>query len=722
VRSGAIAFLIGIVSLQTWEYLPSVYLYIPALVITAVAYFLLPQLTQIIWRFLIIALLGLLWAQLHVQWQLANQLPTAWVGQDVLARGYIASLPEHETYGLRLEFKTTQIQLGQQTDNKEKLLRLTWSGRAPALHVGEQWQLLVRLQQPHGNLNSGDFDYEQWLFAHQVVATGYVKNSAQNSLLKPSGWNYPVQQLRQFYTSQITQLLQGNPVTGFITGLCVGVRTAITVSQWQTLRDTGTNHLFAIAGLHIGLIAGWIFLLTQFIWRRFTKLTLHIPANQVAALTSLIVAVLYSALAGFSLPTQRAVIMLAVFLMAVLWRRYLPPWTALLLAVWIILLLDPFAILSASFWLSFTAVAIIIYGSSGRLHWQHKWWHWARLQWIIALGLFPLSLLFFQQVSMIGVIANMIAIPWVGFVVLPLCFFADLCLLMSPTSANYLLHAAAIAMTGLWWVLEKLAALPGAEWYAALDNTWLLCSAFISIFLLLAPRGLPARYLGMVWLLPIIFWQPNTPEISTAQCALLDTPRGVIAVVRTHAHNLVYVSGIPLKNSDDNETLASYLRSLHVKSINKFVQTGTLNTCIANQSWQWDGVTFTFLNSSCVLKITAGQHSVLFTGDLTPDGEQALLKTMPSQLQATILQAPHHNSVRSSSEAFIQAVNPTYVLFASGHPRDIPKPAVIARYAQHNIVSLDTFHCGEIRFLISARGELAQPQCYRLLQKNYWNQ
>lgn len=759
MRSGAIAFLIGIMSLQAWQHLPSVYWYVVILIATITAHFFLPYRTRVIWRFIIIMLLGLLWAQLHLQWQLTDQLPSVMVGQDILARGRVVSLPEQQPYGLRFEFQTTQLQLGQQIDNKKRLLRLTWSGAAPALHVGEQWQLQVRLQQPHGNLNSGNFDYEEWLFAHQIVATGYVKNNSQNILLKLSGWHYPIQQLRQSFATQITQILQGNSVAGFITGLCVGVRTAITATQWQTLRDTGTNHLFAIAGLHIGLIAGWTYFITQIIWRRFTKLTLHIPASQVAAFAALIIAILYSALAGFSLPTQRAVIMLAVFLSAVLWRRYLPPWNALLLALWVILLIDPFATLSASFWLSFIAVAIIIYGSSGRIHWQHTWWHWGRLQWIIALGLLPLSLLFFQQVSLIGVVANMIAIPWIGFVVLPLCCFADLLLLLLPTTAHFLLrfvlhwvlHWAALAMTGLWWVLEKLAALPGAEWYAAINNVWLLFSASIGIFLLLAPRGLPARYLGIIWLLPLFFCQPLTPKINEAQFTLLDVPRGVIILVRTHDHNLIYASGVTINYINSNEILSTYLRSMRIKTINKVIEfrastspanmalTDSANkinsfpkhvegdpepvegNCNANQSWQWDGVRFAFLNNTCVLKITAGHQSVLLTGDLTPQGEQGLLQTNANQLHADILQAPHHNSIQSSSDAFIQAVKPYYVLFISGHPRDIPKAEIAARYMQYNASNLDTFHCGEIDFSISDRARLEQPRCYRIFRKNYWD-
>lgn len=723
--SGAIAFLIGILSLQAWQHLSLIYVCV-AILIAIILYFILPKHIRLVWRFIIILLLGLIWAQLHMQWQLADQLPTAWIGQDILARGRVVSLPEQESYGLRFEFQTAQLQLGQQINNKKRLLRLTWSGHAPALHVGEEWQLQVRLQQPHGNLNTGDFDYEEWLFSHQIVATGYVKNNAKNTLLKVAGWNYPIQQLRQSFATQITQILQAGTVTGFITGLCVGVRTAISATQWQILRDTGTNHLFAIAGLHIGLIAGWTFFITQFIWRRFAKLTLRIPANQVAAFTALIIAVLYSALAGFSLPTQRAVIMLIVFLAAVLWRRYLPPWNALLLALWIILLIDPFATLSASFWLSFTAVTSIIYGSSGRIYWQHAWWHWGRLQWIIALGLLPLSLLFFQQVSLIGVVANIIAIPWVGFVVLPLCCCADLVLLLLPTTAvrfllPVILHGTALAMSGLWWVLEKLAALPGAEWYAAINSPWLLFATCVGIFLLLAPRGLPAKYLGIIWLLPLFFWQSLTPEMDQARFTVLDVPRGMIILVRTHNHNLVYASGVTLNNLNSNEILSAYLRSVRIKTIDKVIQNGVGN-CAPNQAWQWDGISFVFLNNTCALKIIAGQQSVLLTGDLTPQGEQTLLRIIPAELQANILQAPHHNSVHSSTNAFIQAVKPRYVLFISGHPRDIPKAEIVERYAQHDIRNFDTFHCGEIDFSISKQDKLEQPECYRVLQKKYWNQ
>jgi competence protein ComEC len=640
-----IAFLIGVTALTFLPHLPSIYFawaILPSgLVLTAL-------IRKKIIQLLIVCCLGFAWALLFAQHELAWTLPEDLQGKNVAVIGTIASIPEKKSANITFDFAI----------QGSALVRLSWRDAPPTLRVGDVWQLNVRLKNPRGFWDTASFDYQAWLFERGVRATGYIETSNTNHLISSNNFEYFIDRTREDLANSITNALHNRPLKGLIAALAVGVRDNITESQWATLRGTGTNHLFAIAGLHIGFVSGIIYALVSFFWRRAGRLPLYLATPQVAALGALISAILYSALAGFALPTQRAIIMIAVFLVATLWRKHLPPWRAWSLALLLVLLFDPFAVLSDSFWLSFGAVAFIIYGNNGRLKKHTMWWHWARIQWIVAVGLIPLSLLFFHQASLAGFIANAIAIPWVGFITLPLTLLGNIVWLVIPPAGNWLWLLAEYSLEIIWRVLMPIADLNGVQWIAYINNSFILIAALVAVMLLLAPKNFPARWLGIIWALPLLFWTPTVPHTNEVWFTLLDVGQGLSAIVRTAHHTLIYDTGPRFSANFDagNAVILPYLQAAHLRNIDLLVissgdnahfggaasvlqqipviqvltsvpelfKPGFAVTCQTGQRWQWDGVQFQILNNSCVLRIDNNAHNILLSGNTGAKGERYL--------------------------------------------------------------------------------------------------
>lgn len=688
------------------------------------------------------ASLGFTWMLLNTHSQLNHTLPPALENKKMLITGMVISIPSYKEGGLRFQFALEQPALK---------VKLSWyQGKNPQQHprVGEHWRLYVKLKRPHGFHNPGSFDYETALFAHHISATGYVVNHPDNTLLSPAGYQHLIDQIRQHLDDRLNQALANYPLAGQIKALTIGMSDAIDQTQWQIFKATGTVHLMVIAGLHIGLVSGFVFFTMQFLWRRSAYLCLRIPANQVAALASLVMAWIYSALAGFSIPTQRAMIMISVFMGMQLLRRAMPAWNAYCIALLLVVLLDPLATLEAGFWLSFTAVALIIYGVGGRLHLGNHWQKLARIQAILGVGLIPLTLLWFQQASLSGIIANAIAIPWVGFIVAPLSLLGAFFALFTTHLSNGLLIAAERAMEWFWPILRWLAQLQWLNWQQAIPNKWVLLAALWAILLLLAPRGLPGRWLGIVGLLPLFCYKPVAPKLGEVWLTLLDVGQGLAVVVQTEHHVLVYDTGPKFSADFDtgNAVVVPYLRTLGIKALDTLVishedndhiggaasllqafpATTTFSSvperlpikahyCLTGISWQWEGIDFKFLyptpehlhldnNSSCVLSITLGQQRILLVGDIEKAAETYLVQHYTNELAANLLIAPHHGSRTSSTAAFIQAVHPQYVLFPVGYLNKyhFPKAEVVERYRQIGARLYDTVHNGALKFRLNS--------------------
>ncbi len=709
---------------------------------------------------------GFCWAAFTAWLHLNPSLMPELEGVPLQINGTIASMPQREGRILRFVVAVDTVQ---QVNGSPVVLpqhlRLAWYGkRAPELLPGEEWQLRVKLKRPWSMRNPGGFDFEEWLFQQGIRATGYVRDGNDNHRLAAAS-GYQLLRLRHSIRAHIREQLGEHPMLGIVTALAIGERSAISDEQWDVLLASGTNHLVAISGLHVGLVAGLIYLLMLRLWRLCPRCCESLPAPRAAALVAMLAALGYAALAGFSIPTQRALLMLLVVLGAVWWRRPIERERVLLLALWAVLLLDPASILSAGFWLSFAAVAWILYGMGGRLSMTSLWWRWGRVQLLVALGLLPLLLLFFQQGSLSAPLANLLAVPWVSLLVVPLTLTGVVLLGLWPAAGGMLLSLAATLMGWLWpllqWLGEIIPVLPLAA------SGWVVLVALMGLLWLLAPRGWPLRGMGVLLILPLLLRTPDMPLPDNARLTLLDVGQGLAAVVQTHRHTLLFDTGpafpsgfdtgdavvvpflrqsgvghidtlmISHGNSDHAGGVTSVLDQIPVSGIladgEMVSRLPNASACRRGMSWEWDGVVFRILhpaetidtadenNHSCVLRVSVGQHAVLLAADIERDGESELLSS-GEVLRSDILVAPHHGSKSSSSTDFIDAVAPRWVLFPVGYRNryGFPHAEVLTRYYERSVSPRRTDAEGAVQFELTPEG-ITSLEGYRGRHKRLWH-
>ena len=730
--------------------------------------------TVVVWRHrrfwpILVVTLGFMWAWLNAALILQRQLPTMLEGQDVVVEGVIASLPEKDTRRVHFEFEVTKLYRGDATFPEPGRIALNWYYSDAKLRVGDTWRLHVRLKRPHGLSNPGGFDYEAWLFRHQIRATGYVRDAMENRLLSSHAWNQPVNRLRQDLTHGIDTVLGKREFAGIIRALAVGDRETISHAQWQTLIATGTNHLVAISGLHVGMVAGFAFFLMRSLWSRVTRLSLRWPAPKAGAIAGIIAALGYAVLAGFSIPTQRSVIMVMVVMGSVMQGRKIRPSHVLAWALLLVLLWDPSGVLEPGFWLSFAAVAVIFYGMGQRPSLHGPWWKWGRIQVLIALGLMPLLLILFQRVSLVAPFANLVAVPWVTLVVVPLTLLGAIFILPLPVIGGGFLTLANGALSWLWPLLQGLGHSDYALWMQPAPPLWAYVPALLGTVWMLAPRGIPGRWLGGVLLAPMVLVSPARPQPGEAWFTLLDVGQGLAAVIETAGHVLVFDAGpatgerfdagsvvvmpflwhygihqidtliVSHGDMDHRGGVAAVLEQTKVQRLLTSVpgkihwRRGMVESCMADQTWQWDGVRFRILypladqpyhgnDASCVLRVQTSRQSVLIPGDIESRSERLLVEKEAAQLPSDILVVPHHGSKTSSTASFLRAVHPDYALFAVGyHNRyGFPRPAVTARYTEEGARLLDTSRNGAITFRLGAAAS-PSPDTFRQQARHYWN-
>jgi len=737
-------------------------------------------------------LAGFGYAALRAQVRLAEELPRAWEGEDIDIVGVVDDLPANSAQGTRFAFAIERV--GTPRAVVPSRLSLAWFAPLrpafgdedpPSVHAGERWHLTVRLKRPHGTVNPGGFDLEAWLLQQGMRATGYVHpegvNARSDNFAERPG-DY-VQRAREQVRLRIVAALGDAPYAGVIVALAIGDQRAVPEAQWTVFSRTGVSHLVSISGLHVTVFAAFAGGIAYALARRSARLTARVPARKLAAAVGVVAAGCYVLLAGAEVPAVRTFAMLAIAACGLWLGR---PGTAGVVWLWAlagVLLWDPWATLTPGFWLSFGAVGLLLYASVGRLRVPAASGFRARLcnairegahaQWVVTLGLAPLTLALFQQASLIAPVANAVAIPVVTLGVVPLA------LLGIVVPVDILFQVAHTILAWLMRFLEALAALPDATWQQHAPLPWTVATGVAGALLLLAPRGIPGRAWGFLWILPLFVVRPEPPPHGAFRLTVLDVGQGLSAVVETHHYTLVYDAGPRYTETTDagGRIVAPFLRATGLRRVDGLIIShqdldhsgGTLSllqstpvgwfasslpadhaivlraqaqggrvvmACIAGQHWTWDGVVFTVLHPtraeyddpraktndrSCVVRIDSAYGSALLTGDLEAKSEAKLLRDDSAVLRADVLVVPHHGSRTSSTPAFIRGVAPAIAVFACGYRNRFghPRPDIVARYVAEAVHMVRTDMEGAVT-LTFASGTPLQPVSARDLRRRYW--
>ena len=746
----------------------------------------------------------------------SHQLSPIYEGRDIEVTGVVSAMPHNNEMGTRFQLDVESSQLlttiehalSKQAIILPPKISLSWYGdvfgvdenlddftklqrKNMQILPGERWKMTVRLKAPHGNSNPGGFDFELWLWEQGIQATGYVRAGAQDAVPQRTAqtWKHPIEQLRYkvreaiFARMSPSDAFKHSSEAGIVAALVTGDQQSIDRADWDIFRATGVAHLMSISGLHITMFAWGAVMLIGAIYRRSTRLCLAYPATNAALLGGLLLATGYALFSGWGVPSQRTILMLAtVTLLRLFGKRW--PWpTVWMLACAVVVVADPWALLQAGFWLSFVAVGVLFatdvtqQRSTENLDaassikpnvsvtlknkFLKKLWQGGREQFIITLVLAPLTLLLFGQVSVVGLVANALAIPWVTLVVTPLA--------MLGTVFSPMWEVAGLAVQALSRFLGLLAVLPFATVSVAVPHLLLSAVAVLGGILLVLPWPWQLRLIGLPMLLPVVLWQAPRPAHGEFELIAADVGQGNAVVLRTATHTMVYDGGprystdsdaghrvlVPMlrrtnesvdtvmlshRDSDHSGGIKSVL-SMHptanfissIESANELQEFRSAQRCLAGQSWRWDGVDFSVLHPtesdyespqksnamSCVLRISTPHASVLLAGDIEQAQEGRLVENQKT-LKSTVLLVPHHGSKTSSSAAFLDAVQPQFAVVQAGYRNRFGHPAapVLVRYKERNIKVVDTAHCGALLWSSSSPKE---THCQREIAKRYWH-
>ncbi|MFT5117319.1 MAG: competence protein ComEC [Kiritimatiellia bacterium] len=683
------------------------------------------------WRCFLLAcvIAGLCVGFLQGHYLLANQLPSNIEGNLVQVIGVVTGLPSASEDKQRFLFSVKQLVVENKNVNisfSHRIIQLSWyqhlarqSSTAmvyPSVKTGQQWQFSVKLRRPRGFVNPAGFDYQAYLLRKNISATGYVLDKYPPLLMNDSCWHVWVDCLRWQIQQRFRQLSSDPTTLAPLMALVVGDTQWLTQEQWHTFKQTGTIHLLAISGLHIGLAATIGFWLGRVLLCAVGIVFPFVVANYVVPrLSSIFFAGLYSLLAGMSLPTQRALVMVLVFHLAGMLYYRVGPVLLLASALFVLCFLDPLAMHSQGFWLSFLAVIVLLYGFLGRNTQPSNRLvnHSVTLikaQWILAVGLLLPNLIWLQGLSLSAPVANLFAISWVSITIVPLLFLLLFLLVMPSSLASTLAHVVyawlELSMNLLLQVLQWFEQTGLGFWTPFLVEPSLLAIvlAVLAVSYLLLPLGISYRhyhYLACFGFLPLLF-PPH--QLAPLAIMFMDVGQGTAIVVETKNHHLVYDTGrwFSERFNAGEHLIAPYLRASGVSQLDKLIvshgdadhaggakgllsiisakqilsgQPEAINTgqstvgvgqCYGGQQWVWDEVEFRILwppldkleglsdnNRSCVLLISYQGKHVLLTGDIEKPVEQQLLSDPEflHAVKAVDIALVPHHGSKTSSSA-----------------------------------------------------------------------
>jgi len=761
-------FVVGISLCQQLSVLPNLYFVLLISTLT-IGLLLLARNSRLIIP-LICFFIGFFWALFMANINLNDRLTKDLIKKDLTIKGEITDLPHQQGKNWHFNFKPELALSNNLEVQLPHKIRLSWYYADKKLKAGQSWQFRVKLKPPVGLLNESLFDYEMWLFQQGIGAKGYVKNDINNRLLEDGS----IFNLFPFLREKIRENIHRNEdkpeSRAVLAALVVGDKSAISQDLWTVFRRTGVNHLIAISGLHIGLIAVLSYWLIGYLWRMSARLCLIYPAPYIQSISALLFSFLYSGLAGFSISTQRALIMLVVVLSAKLVFVNLRPTKQLSIAVFAVLILNPISVVSPGFWLSFVAVASIFFVVYGKQ--QHsKIFSFLSIQWSITLFMMPFLLFWFNEISIISPIVNLVLVPLFSFAIVPLGLLVSVLDLIDWWFFGKLLDYYLILLDFILVGLNQVSQLSWSSFEVIRPN-WgsfiiLLLSAFIWHF----PVNITPKIISLIAISTVFYSLNKEVRSSGLVMTVLDVGQGLSLLIEQGRFRLVYDLGprygksssatesvvLPfLKNkgidkidqlvishldSDHSGNYSSFLNKIKVDktySGEKILDHKGFSQCQTENGWSWGQTSFVFLNNSddqvsgnnasCVLKITVGNYSILLTGDIEKAAENTLLKNKADMLDADIVVIPHHGSKTSSSKAFIEAINPQIVVNSSGYLNryNFPANSVKQRWESNGAMFLDTAMLGSIKIKIAVDNqritneEMIKTETFFTNNQKYW--
>lgn len=712
--------------------------------------------------------------------RLAERLSAGLEGADLQVEGIVDAMPQVSVDGTRFVFNVERASRAGEVVTVPPTISLSWyrgwadesllAGPPVDVRAGQRWRLPVRLKQPHGPMNPHGHDVELWLFERGIGATGYVRATPSGpapQLLEVRAGR-PIERLRQDLRDAVILRVDDARLGGVLAALMVGDQAAIERGDWELFRQTGTAHLMSISGVHVTMFAWLAGIAGGWLWRRSARLCLWLPAPLAARPMGLVAAAAYALVAGWGVPAQRTLLMLGcTVVLRSLGVRW--PWPlVLLLAAVVVTAVDPWAMLQAGFWLSFAAVGLLLASEApGDAHAtprgpRERLLALLRSQAIATLGLAPLAMVFFQQVSVVGFLGNLVAIPWITLLVTPLSLLGAL---WPP-----LWTLGAWTLQPLVVVLQIMASVPGATWTAAAASPWAVAAGLLAATVALLPLPWRLRWLALPLAMPLLWPAVEQPAEGDFDLVAVDIGQGTSVLVRTRAHLLVYDTG-PAYARDGNAgerlvapllrargesridlLMLSHRDSDHVggaASLQAAWPVGLWSTsldgahplrqlarthraCEAGQTWVWDGVRFDVLHPmpgdnererkpnalSCVVRVEAADgHSALLAGDIEAAQEAALVAREGERLRSGILVVPHHGSRTSSTGDFLDAVRPRVALVQASYRSRFghPNPEVLARYESRGIEVVRSDRCGAWSWT------QGKASCTRDVRRRYWH-
>ncbi len=670
---------------------------------------------------------------------LGDRLDAGYAGDNILTQVRIDGFPAGRDGTVRL------VAMPIDDPRLPARLRLSWRKPPAKPRGGDTWELVVRLKTPRGLLNPGGFDAEAWYFRGRMGATGYVVDSPRNRLLDTNGLD-PVLRLRQSIAARVERLITDREVAAVLLAITVGARHRLSDAQWDRYARTGTSHLMAISGLHIGLAAAAAYALQLLV---FTLLRIRSANHRLAIAGSLAVALAYTLLSGGGIPARRAMLMLAAGSAAMLNTRAVGALNALSLALVAVVVSAPLAVGSGGMLLSFGAVLLLVWvarqrvgnaGADGFERRLAKVALLARMQWVLLLGMLPVVLLLFARVSMAAPLINLVVVPIFSLLTVPAALAGVALGGPFDVLGDGLLALAGATIAGAERIIG-LDAWPEGRHGARL-GAWGVTVSILAAAWSLLPRGWPGRWISVPAVLALLSWQAERPPAGCFRLSVLDVGQGQAVLVETSNSELLYDTG-PAWPGGGNVVAGTILPYLEYRSIARLsvtvlshadldhsggypalaaaIPTGRLLagdatgigaaapvSCHAVRPWRRDGVRFTFLsvarsvaepgnNRSCVLEVSAGPTRALLTGDIERPTETALAAAGLLR-KASFVTIPHHGSRTSSSTALIDALRPEVAVVSAAHANrwGFPLPGIVRRWEAYATRVLTTAADGAV--------------------------